>query len=247
MDRLLYVAMTGAREAMRAQSVVAHNIANASTTGFREVRRVVDSAPVAGPGLPTRVNPVSLPDAWNPDAGTMLHTGRELDIAVQGEGWIAVQDARGNEAYTRAGNLRINASGLLETASGELVKGSGGPISIPPFEQIFIGDDGQVSVVPQGQSPDALAIVDRIKLANPPAAGMVPAGNGLFRLGDGGEAPPDAAVRVASGTLEASNVNATAALVEMIELARAYEMQVRAMHAADENAQASARLMRSDG
>ncbi|MBW7930764.1 MAG: flagellar hook-basal body complex protein, partial [Gammaproteobacteria bacterium] len=170
MDRLLYVAMTGAREAMRAQSVVANNIANASTTGFREVRRAVDSAPVAGPGLPTRVNPVSLPDAWNPESGTLLHTGRELDIAIQGEGWIAVQDAGGNEAYTRAGNLRINASGLLETASGDLVKGAGGPISIPPFQQLYIGNDGQISVVPQGQSPEALAIVDRIKLVNPPAA-----------------------------------------------------------------------------
>ena len=247
MDRLLYVAMTGAREAMRAQSVVANNIANASTTGFREVRRAVDSAPVAGPGLPTRVNPVSLPDAWNPESGTLLHTGRELDIAIQGDGWIAVQDAGGNEAYTRAGNLRIIASGLLETASGDLVKGAGGPISIPPFQQLYIGNDGQISVVPQGQSPEALAIVDRIKLVNPPAADMMRAENGLFRMGDGGEAAADAGVHIANGTLETSNVNATAALVEMIEIARAYEMQVRAMHAADENAQASASLMRSGG
>jgi len=247
MDRMIYVAMTGAREAMRAQSLVAHNIANASTTGFREVRRAVDSAPVGGPGLPTRVNPVSLPDAWNPNAGTMLHTGRDLDIAVQGQGWIAVQDAAGNEAYTRAGNLRINASGLLETASGELVKGSGGPISIPPFQQLYIGNDGQISIVPQGQSPNALAIVDRIRLVNPPPQEMVRADNGLFRMADGSEAPADATVSIASGELEASNVNSTAALVEMIELSRAYEMQVRAMHSADENAAASARLMRAGG
>lgn len=247
MDRMIYVAMTGAREAMRAQSVVAHNIANANTTGFREVRRAVDSAAVGGPGLATRVNPVSLPDAWNPDIGTMLHTGRELDIAIQGQGWIAVQDGAGNEAYTRAGNLRINAAGLLETASGELVKGSGGPISIPAYQQLYIGYDGQISIVPQGQTPDAIAVVDRIRLVNPPVQDMVRSDNGLFRMADGSEAAADASVTIASGELEASNVNATAALVEMIELARAYEMQVRAMHAADENEAATARLMRAGG
>lgn len=247
MDRMIYVAMTGAREAMRAQSVVAHNIANASTTGFREVRRAVDSAAVGGPGLATRVNPVSLPDAWNPNIGTMLHTGRELDIAIQGQGWIAVQDAAGNEAYTRAGNLRINASGLLETASGELVKGSGGPISIPAYQQLYIGNDGQISIVPQGQTPDAIAVVDRIRLVNPPAQDMVRSDNGLFRMADDSEAAADATVAISSGELEASNVNATAALVEMIELSRAYEMQVRAMHAADENEAATARLMRAGG
>jgi len=247
MDRMIYVAMTGAREAMRAQSVVAHNIANSNTTGFREVRRAVDSAAVGGPGLATRVNPVSLPDAWNPDIGTMLHTGRELDIAIQGHGWIAVQDGAGNEAYTRAGNLRINAAGLLETASGELVKGSGGPISVPAYQQLYIGYDGQISIVPQGQTPDAIAVVDRIRLVNPPVQDMVRSDNGLFRMADGSEAAADASVTIASGELEASNVNATAALVEMIELARAYEMQVRAMHAADENEAATARLMRAGG
>lgn len=247
MDRMIYVAMTGAREAMRAQTVVAHNIANATTTGFREVRRAVDSAAVPGPGLATRVNPISLPDAWNPNVGSMMHTGRDLDIAIQGQGWIAVQDATGAEAYTRAGNLRINAGGLLETAAGELVKGSGGPISIPAFQQLYIGNDGQISIVPQGQSPNAIAVVDRIRLVNPPAQEMMPSGNGLFRMIDGSEAPADSAVNIASGELESSNVNTTAALVEMIELSRAYEMQVRAMHAADENAAASARLMRNGG
>src|SRR5262245_55579670 len=150
MDRMIYVAMTGAREAMRAQTVVAHNIANASTTGFREIRRSVDSEAVTGPGFGTRINPVSLPDGWNPTSGTSMQTGRDLDIAVQGEGWIAVQAADGSEAYTRAGNLRINTAGLLETAGGQLVKGSGGPVSIPPFEQLYIGNDGQISIVPQG-------------------------------------------------------------------------------------------------
>ena len=247
MDRMIYVAMTGAREAMRAQSVVAHNIANASTTGFREVRHAVDSETVPGPGLDTRVNPVSLPDSWNATSGTMMQTGRDLDIAVQGAGWIAVQDADGNEAYTRAGNLRINTAGLLETASGQLVRGNGGPISIPPFQQIYVGNDGQISIVPQGQTPDTLAVVDRIKLVNPPAGELTRSGNGLFRMKDGSEAVADATVTMASGELESSNVNAAAALVEMIELSRSYEMQVRAMHSVDENEAAAARLMRPGG
>jgi flagellar basal-body rod protein FlgF len=247
MDHMIYTAMTGARQSLRGQTIAAHNVANASTTGFRELREAVGSAAVPGPGLGTRVNPVALPDVWNPTAGTMMQTGRELDVAVQGEGWLAVQDADGAEAYTRAGNLRINASGLLETASGQLVRGSGGPISIPPFEELYIGNDGQISIVPQGQGPEGIAVVDRLKLVNPPREELVPSGNGLFRKVDGGEAAADAAVRVASGQLESSNVNAAAALVEMIQLSRSYEMQVRAMHTADENAAAAARLMRPGG
>jgi flagellar basal-body rod protein FlgF len=247
MDRMIYVAMTGAREAMQAQTSVAHNIANASTTGFRELRHAVDSASIPGPGLDTRVNPVALPDTFDTSSGAMVDTGRELDIAVQGQGWIAVRDASGAEAYTRAGNLRINTSGLLETAAGQLVVGSGGPISIPPFEEIYIGNDGDISIVAQGQGPESLAVVDRIKLVNPPAVEMTQAGNGLFRMKSGAAAAADAAVQVASGQLESSNVNAAAALVEMIELSRSYEMQVRAMHTADENDAAASRLMRSGG
>ncbi len=247
MDRMIYVAMTGAREAMRAQALVAHNIANAGTTGFRAVRHTVEAQAIAGPGLATRVNPVTLPDTWNSASGTMIQTGRQLDVAVQGEGWIAVQDAEGREAYTRAGNLRINAAGLLETAGGQLVKGSGGPVSIPAFEELYIGNDGQISIVPQGQTPESLAVIERIKLVNPPAAQMIATGNGLYRMADDSEAAADATITIASGQLESSNVNATAALVEMIELARSYDMQVRAMNSADENAAAAARLIRTGG
>ncbi|MCC7256899.1 MAG: flagellar basal body rod protein FlgF [Gammaproteobacteria bacterium] len=247
MDRLIYVAMTGAREAMRAQSLVAHNIANAGTTGFRAVRHSVEAQAVQGPGLATRINPVTLPDTWNAASGTMIQTGRELDIAIQGDGWIAVQDTDGSEAYTRAGSLRINAAGMLETAGGQLVKGSGGPVSIPDFSELYIGNDGQISVVPKGQTPESLAVVERIKLVDPPQAQMIAAGNGLYRMADGSEAAADATVTIASGQLESSNVNATAALVEMIEVARAYDMQVRVMHSADENAAAAARLIRTGG
>lgn len=244
MDRLIYVAMTGAREAMQAQSSVSHNLANAGTVGFREVQNVLQSAPVGGDGLPTRVNSVSQADGWNNKAGAMMPTGRDLDIAVQGDGWIAVQDAQGLEAYTRAGDLHINADGMLETAAGQLVLGGGSPISIPPYQSLYIGTEGQISIVPQGQGAESLVEVDRIKLVNPPAREMVKRGDGLFALRSGGTAEADPAVRVASGQLEGSNVSVAESLVRMIELSRHYEMQVRAMHSAEQADEAATRLMR---
>ncbi|MDP2325944.1 MAG: flagellar basal body rod protein FlgF [Gammaproteobacteria bacterium] len=247
MDRLIYVAMSGAREAMRAQATTSHNLANISTTGFRALRNVLDSAPIPGAGLPSRVNTVRQPELWNTRQGQTQATGRDLDISIQGQGWLVVQDENGNDAYTRAGNLRVNTNGILETASGQPVRGNGGPVSIPPYEKLFIGDDGQISIVPQGQTAESLVQVDRLRLVNPPALDLVRSGNGLFALRDGSAAVPDPAVRVASGQLESSNVNPAEALAEMIEMSRHYEMQVRAMNTADELDAASARLIRMNG
>jgi flagellar basal-body rod protein FlgF len=247
MDKLIYVAMSGAREAMRAQATTSHNLANISTTGFRALRNVLDSAPIFGAGLPTRVNTVRQPELWNVSQGQTQATGRDLDVAVQGQGWLVVQDASGKDAYTRNGNLRINANGILETASGQPVIGNGGPVSIPPYEKMFIGDDGQISIVPQGQTAESLLQVDRLMLVNPPPLQLVRSGDGLFNLRDGSTADPDPAVRIASGQLESSNVNPAEALAEMIEMSRHYEMQVRAMNTADELDSASARLIRMNG
>ncbi len=247
MDKLIYVAMSGARAAMQAQATTSHNLANISTTGFRAMRNLLESAPIPGAGLPSRVNAVQEPELWNTRQGQAQPTGRDLDVALQGPGWLVVQDADGNEAYTRAGDLHVNANGILETAAGLQIQGNGGPIAIPPYESLFIGADGQISIVPKGQSPESLAEVDRLKLGNPPAGDMVRSGNGLFALRDGSAASPDAAVRVASGQLESSNVNAAEALADMIETSRHYEMQVRAMNTADELDAASARLIRMNG
>ena len=174
----------------------------------------------------------------------MINTGQELDVAIQGEGWFAVQTADGSEAYTRAGSLRVNASRMLETASGQLILGNGGPISLPPYQSVDIGYDGLISIVPQGQGPDTIAEVDRLKLVNPPVEELTAGGDGLFRLKDEQPAIADPTVRVNTGQLEDSNVNPSAALVEMIEISRHYEMQIRAMHTAEENDEAAARLMR---
>lgn len=247
MDKLIYVAMSGAREAMRAQATTSHNLANISTTGFRALRNVLDSAPIPGAGLPTRVNTVRQPELWNQSQGQAQPTGRDLDIAIQGDGWLVVQDADGNDAYTRNGNLRVNANGILETAAGQPVRGNGGPVSLPPYEKLFIGDDGQISIVPQGQTAETLVQVDRLRMVNPPATELVRSGDGLFSLRDGSAAAPDPNVRVSSGQLESSNVNPAEALAEMIEMSRHYEMQVRAMNTADELDAASARLIRLNG
>ena len=244
MDKMIYVAMTGAREALRAQSSVSHNLANAATPGFRAVQQSVQDLPIQGPGLASRINAVGRPNAWNPESGAMMQTDRDLDIAVQGQGWIAVQDPAGKEAYTRAGDLRVNATGLLETGTGHLVLGNGGPVSLPPFDNLYIAGDGRISIVPSGQSPDSLVEADQIKLVNPDVEALARSGDGLFRLKDGGNAAADAGVRIANGQLEASNVNPAEALVQMIELSRRFEMQIRSMHTAEQNDEANARLMR---
>lgn len=247
MDRLIYVAMSGAREAMRAQATTSHNLANIATTGFRSLRNELASAPIPGAGLPSRVNTVRQPELWNSRQGQSQPTGRDLDVSIQGQGWLVVQDAEGKDAYTRAGDLRVNTNGLLETANGQLVRGNGGPVSIPPYEKLFIGDDGQISIVPQGQTAESLVQVDRLRLVNPPASELVRSGNGLFALRDGSTAEPDPTIRVSSGQLESSNVNPAEALAEMIEMSRHYEMQVRAMNTANELDTASARLIRLNG
>jgi len=243
-DKLIYVAMTGARETMKSQSAVSHNLANISTPGFRAVQHSMQSAPIGGKGLPTRVNSLMAGEAWNDREGAMLKTGRTLDVAIQGQGWLAVQGPDGEEAYTRAGNLRISPSGLLETATGQLVLGKGGPISVPQFQRIDLGGDGRISIVPLGSQPNGLAEIDRLKLVNPPREELERIDNGLFRRIDGETEIADAEVRIASGQLESSNVNAAQSLVEMIELSRRFEMQVRSMTQAEKMDEAATRLMR---
>ncbi len=242
MDRMLWVAMGGADQMLQAQGVVAHNLANASTQGYRAELHAFSSYLVQGPGYPTRVNVVDQQLGFDPRHGAMQDSGRSLDLAISGDGWIAVQAEDGTEAYTRAGSLRVNALGVLETAMGRPVLGDSGPVSVPPFSQIEVGGDGTVSVVSLGLGPETMAAVARIKLTNPAHSQMHKGGDGLMRMRDGSTAPADATVRVIGGVLEASNVNVADALVEMIQIARQFEMQVRLMSAAKEN-DASAQLL----
>ena len=243
MDRMLYVAMSGAKQIMLAQAVNNNNLANVSTAGFRADLDAFRSMPVFGPGYPSRVYTMTERPGTDMSAGALTTTGRELDIAVNGQGWIAVQAPDGSEAYTRAGDLRVSVNGQLETGAGHPVMGNGGSIAVPPFEKIEIGADGTISILPIGQAPSALAVVDRIKLVNPLQRDMEKGVDGLMRV-KGSDAAPDATVSLAGGVLESSNVNAVEAMVKMIELSRHYETQIKMMRAAQENDAASAQLMR---
>jgi flagellar basal-body rod protein FlgF len=244
MDRMLYVAMTGAKETLRAQTVNNHNLANVSTTGFRADLAAFQSRAVDGTGFASRVYATNASVGWDNTSGALLTTGRDLDVAINGPGWIAVQAADGREAYTRAGNLQVDPTGQLKTATGQAVMGDGGPINVPPYTSIFFARDGSISIVAQGQTPDTTSTVGRIKLVNPPETDIERGDDGLFRMKDRSDAPPDAAVQISSGVLESSNVNTAAAMVNMIELARQFEMQVKAIRTAEENGSAASQLLR---
>ena len=245
MDRFLYVAMTGASETLRMQAANNHNLANASTTGFREDLAAFQTRNVAGAGYASRAYATAGESGWDESLGAIQNTGRDLDVAVAGQGWIAVQAPDGREAYTRAGDLKLDADGLLVNGAGHPVVGDGGPLVVPAHASLRIGADGTISIVPLGQGPETTAMVGRIKLVNPPAAALVKSDDGLFRMRDGSDAAADAAVHVTPGALESSNVNVADAMVQMIELSRRFDMEVKAMRAAEDNGSAATQLLRS--
>src|ERR1700736_4383642 len=207
MDRGLYGAMTGAKRIMQAQAVNNHNIANLSTIGFRADTVASDSEPIYGLSYATRVNAVAGDAGTDYSMGVMQGTGRDLDIAVNGKGFIAVRGTDGKEAYTRAGDLRVSPAGAVTTASGLAVLTASGPLVIPPSSQVTIGGDGTVSVVPQGSAPFAVTQVDRIKLVNPATRDLQKGDDGLLRLKSGENAKPDETVSVTAGMLESRNGN----------------------------------------
>lgn len=243
MDRGLYVAMTGAKQIMQAQAVNNHNIANLSTVGFRADDVAFASEPIYGPGYATRVNAVAGDAGIDFSAGVMENTGRSLDIAVNGKGFIAVRGADGTEGYTRAGDLRVTPTGAVTTATGLPVLTDSGPLVIPPATQVSIGNDGTVSVLPQGSAPLAVTQVDRIKLVNPKLSDLQKGADGLLRLRSGAKLKSDDSVTITSGALESSNVNAAQSLISMIELQRLYEFQIKSMNSTDQNEQSAERMM----
>ena len=244
MDRMLFVAMSGARETMLAQANNNNNMANANTPGFLEDLNQFRSMPVYGDGYPTRVYAMNERSQVNFDKGQIQQTGNDLDIAVKGDGWIAVQTPDGGEAYTRRGDLTVDANGILQNGAGLPVIGNSGPIALPPEGKLDIGKDGTITLLPLGSAPAALAVVDRIKLVNPPHQELVKGNDGLMRLRDGSEADPDANMEVVSGAVESSNVNVVDSLVNMIDLSRKYEFQIKMMKTAKEIDESGASIMR---
>lgn len=245
MDRVLFIAMSGAKEAMTAQAINTNNLANANTSGFRADFHSVLSQQVIGPGLPSRSYATVQPGVVDFSAGSVISTGRDLDVAINGSGWFAVQAPDGGEAYTRSGNFSVDTLGRLTDRNGNPVLGNAGPISIPPHSKLEIADDGTISILPLGQGGDALAVIDRLKMVDPPKTDMTKGIDGLMRVESaaGAALPADSSIRVFSGSLEGSNVNTVGALVKMIELARQYERNIKVMKTAEENDQAAAKMI----
>lgn len=243
MDRLIYTAMTGATQTLHRQATVSNNLANVNTPGFRASIDAFRSVPLQGAGLPTRTFVVDSTPGSDFRPGVIQQTGRELDIALDGRGWIAVQDANGNEAYTRNGSLQIQPNGILQTRNGLNVLGDAGPLTIPEDTEITIAKDGTISTVPSTTQKAGVVVVGRIKLTNPPEDQLVRGEDGLFRTRDGNPAEADAGVTVVSGSLESSNVNTVDAMVSMIALARQFDMQMKLLQNADENARHAASLL----
>lgn len=247
MDRMIYTAMTGAKHILEQQATSSHNLANAATTGFRAQVDQFRAVPIEGAALATRAFVVDSTTGSDFRGGAIQHTGRELDVAVQGEGWLAVQAADGTEAYTRNGNLKINENGMLQTPGGLNVLGDGGPLSIPPGRNVAVAKDGTVSLVPDGSAATGLTSIGRLKLVNPPRAELTRSDDGLFRMKNGTSASADPKVTVISGSLESSNVNVVDEMVNMISLARQFEMQMKLLQNAESNDSKATQLLSMGG
>ena len=247
MDRVIYIAMSGAREVTRQQAAVSHNLANVSTHGFKQELNVFRALPVVGEGAKTRAFVAETTPRTDFTQGVLQMTGRALDVALQGDGWIAVQDASGQEAYTRMGHLQISQNGILQTTNGLNVIGDAGPLSLPPEQDVLVAKDGTVSTVPVGQNLTAVAIAGRIKLVKPQEADLVRGEDGLFRLASGQPAEANADVQLVSGALETSNVNPAQALVNMVSLARQFEMQMKVISNAEDNHRSADKVLSANG
>ncbi len=236
MDRLIYTAMTGAKHILEQQATTSNNLANASTSGFRAQIDSFRAVPVQGDGLATRAFVVDATVGADFTPGTVQSTGRPLDVALQGKGWLVVQMADGSEAYTRGGGLSTSANGLLQTGAGLTVQGEGGPIAVPPAATVAIASDGTVSTIATDTKPASTTVIGRLKLVNPPEQSLVRGDDGLFRLRDGSTAEADPAVTVVAAALEGSNVNPVDAMVDMISLARQFDTQMSLLKNAESNA-----------
>ncbi|HSD40188.1 MAG TPA: flagellar basal body rod protein FlgF [Rhodocyclaceae bacterium] len=240
MDALIYTVMSGAERAMRAQQVHANNLANMETNGFRADLELATSSTVPGYGYDTRHMSELHANSLSGREGAVRQTGRDLDVAVDGAGMLAVE-WQGGEAYTRAGNLTVNADGAL-TLNGRAVLGDGGPIMLPEYSKIAIDQEGTISVLTAGQTD--MQPVDKLKLVRAEAASLTKNTAGLIVPRAGGSLPADDTLRVRGGHLEGSNVSAVEEMVATMSLNREFEIQMRLYKSADSMAEAGNRLVR---
>jgi flagellar basal-body rod protein FlgF len=247
MDRIIYTAAGGAARVLEQQAVISNNMANVSTTGFREQLAIYRSVPVVGhPGMPTRVSTVTSTPGSNLQQGTMVETGHALDAAITGDGWFSVQTPQG-EAYTRSGEFAVNTQGLLVTQHGfPVMSADGAPVEIPERGAVTFSGDGQISALGAGDNPNDIQLLGQLKLVNPPAADMVRGEDGLFRVAGGQAAQADPQVRMIAGFVEKSNVNPAEAMVGMMANARRFEMQMKVIQDASSNAERANSILSSN-
>lgn len=247
MDRALYIAMSGAKQNVLGQTAHANNLANANTTGFRSDFNQSRAQPVFGDYFPTRAFAMAESPASEFKQGPLKETGRSLDVTIQHDGWFAVQAPDGQEAYTRAGDLSVNAQGQLVNGRGLQLMGAGGPIVVPPYESIEVGNDGTITIRPAGEGPEALVQLTQLRMVNPDPQTLEKGTDGLFRIRDRQPEDPlpniDPEITLVNGFLEGSNVNAVNELTSVLALNRQYEMQVKLMKKVDENAASTTQLL----
>jgi flagellar basal-body rod protein FlgF len=238
MDRMIYLSMAGAKTNFAQQEVLANNLANVSTTGFRAELHAVRAVPVRGDGASTRVYSLETTVGYDDSAGNITVTNRPLDVAVMGKSWLSVQGLDGTEAYTRSGHFMVDNQGNLVTPEGLPVMGDGGPINLPPNTQPSIAPDGTISA--RGANGTSQP-VGRLKLVTPETR-LQRGEDGLFRSPDG-DLPADPTARLQDGALEGSNVNPIETMVQMIAAQRQYETQTRMMQTAEQNEKSASQLL----
>jgi flagellar basal-body rod protein FlgF len=240
---MVYISASGASDAMLAQAFNTHNLANAATPGFRADLVAAQTAVANDLEVESRAYARSGNTGIDVGQGVVNFTGRDLDVAVNGEGWFTILDEEGVEAYSRRGDLRVDQLGQLRDGAGRQIAGNAGAIAVPPYSEINIGSDGTISIVPMGESATTLAVIDRIKLVNPPADQLQKDEQGLIRLPEGEVAAADARVTVIGNSLESSNVDSVAAMVRMIELSRQFEHHTKMMKVAEQLDRSTTELM----
>lgn len=244
MMSITQLAAHAARQAQQAQAVVTHNLANSGTTGFKADLYQAESLYIEGGALDVAVTTGSHGKGVDFSPGTVTQTGRDLDIAITGDGWLQVVADDGTLALSRRGDLRVDTDGFLKDATGKTLMGNGGPISLPPYSSLSIGTDGTISIVPLGELPTSLVAIDRLMLVNPPEEQLEKGLDGMVRAPNMEALEPDANVRIAVGALETSNVSSIGAMVEMIELARTFEQHVQTIKSAEELDASSSSIMK---
>lgn len=244
MDRAIYTAMGAAGAALNRQAVTANNLANASTPGFRAQLMAYRAVPVNGPSVPTRTLVTESTPYHDNTMGAINQSGRNLDVALPQDGWLAVSLADGSEAYTRDGNIEVDSEGQLRVRGFPLL-GDGGPLTVPPQSEVTIAPDGSITVLGAGDEPTALAQVGRLKMVNAPIQTLRNGDDGFFhtRAQNGQPLPADLEMKLVPGAIESSNVSPVKSMVDMISTARSFDMQMKVISTVDDNAKNANQLL----